>query len=353
MDKHLRLHQFPTTPKEAFVIGVDPARKTDQSTVAVFRKKAMEYITDKQEALKMKITPEEMETVRRAYQLMYDTTTAHLEALMQAELEKRQLITIKPRRYGMNHMQQQAVFDHEKIREQMARTVLEKELEKAPNQEGLKMKERIQKLIYWAQATQTPILQEVKGPENRTTFLLSEQARKKIHGELTSNPGMTWNAHPEVMQARQDKLMSRQETAADLGAAFHKRWEEQTEKAVWLSQDHAHAVGLPVKEQKNESEPSWAELAAIYRAGTKGDVVSVMQQMQARNQPPAQRSYLEEDDTTVLCVWVRDGVHHSVRIKAGAPIPELIKINNRSIVAVNSSDLIEEKQNYPYVKRKQ
>lgn len=224
-------------------------------------------------------------------------------AALEAELKNQHTVILKSRRHGMSHMSDavEAMVYSQLIQKEndQIKEFLKYHLVKGSYQKEHSLEIRLKKLIDWAEKTRTPIIEEVKAP-NAKDFRLTEQGFKKIYGDSTSEVRFDGILkHLEKGHVHTYEKLTYDVLAKAIGDAFYGK-----------------------QETKDENKPQWSDLAAIYNAGSKGDVVSVLQQMQARQQSPAQRSYLEEDDTSVLCVWIRDGVHHSIRVPAGAPIPK-------------------------------
>lgn len=194
-------------------------------------------------------------------------------------------------------------------------------LEKTPNPRNLTMKARIRNLADWAEKTGTPVVKETKY-QNHTGYELTEAGKKKIYGDSEQSSGFVFN-HDRINQQWDSRWRPVEEVLY-----------EQAYRSTMAQLDTL--LRQEIKKQ-NEKQPSWADLARVYKARGKDELVSVLHEMQGQSGPSPKRSYLEEDSSSVLCVWVRNGVHHQIRVPAGSPIPTLIEIDGKTIPLITGT----------------
>lgn len=248
-----------------------------------------------------------------------------LKTMEQAYWGGQQVVMAKPRRYGMQNLQNRLT---EQIAAQKAKTDEEKlesflilHLEQTPNPRNLTMKQRIRNLADWAEKTGTPVVKETKY-QNHTGYELTEAGKKKIYGDSEQPSGFVFN-HDRINQQWDSRWRPVEEVLY-----------EQAYRSTMAQLDTL--LRQEIKNQ-NEKQPSWADLARVYKARGKDELVSVLHEMQGQSGPSPKRSYLEEDSASVLCVWVRNGVHHQIRVPAGSPIPTLVEIDGKTIPLITGT----------------
>lgn len=307
----------------------------------------------------------------------HDRVMAMMEAMIQLEENRTQgIVAIKPRRTGLTYMQNMMnkhIEEQVKKENEAIEKVLIRHLGNTPNPRNLSMQQRVKNLTEWAARTQTKIITEIKsqtgGP---SAFEITGEGLKKIYG--ASEPGdIKLHASPpngrpvysseniqtgigireQLSKAQKNPYagLTYEKVEKAIGDLFYGKSEPNLVGTIaayndmYTSATHQLEQLLAAEKEKiyttipkpNASKPTWSQLGDIYKAGNKSDVVSVLQQMQERAEPQKTRSYLEEDSDTMLCVWVRDGVHITQRIKAGSEVPIIANIDGKPLPIVVGS----------------